>query len=298
MEDGKPSQTALLVAMLRARHYMDEPEPKILRDSLAATLAGAPGEAHVHGYLDQIHTAFSGLSDAETATLFVRQLEHSVCIRQRLLEEELAIAKAAGATQLVVLGAGLDSTAYREFDLCDGLTVFEVDHPASQKWKQMRLVDSGVDIPDNVSYVPFDFENTTLADALEAGGVSRDEITVFSWMGVQMYLTDDAVKGTLAVMAGFPPGSFVVMDFIQPDYDTASKTEINSVEDLRKIVSKMSEPFKSQYSTQELAARFAKAGFSSSEFPTVGEFADRYLGGDKARLQMTPGAQYLAIGRV
>lgn len=298
MEDGKPSQTALMVAMLRARHYLHEPETKILSDSLAQTLGGAETPAHVEGYLSAIHKAFSGLSDDETAAKFVRQLEHSVCIRARLVDEELAEGKKRGVTQFVILGAGLDSTAYRSPELCEGLDIFEVDHPSSQSWKRDCLSKSGVELPENLSFVPFDFENTTLSAALEAGGVSKDKPTMFSWLGVQMYLTDEAVKATLDVMGSFAAGSALVMDFIMPDYDTATTAEESSVEDLRKIVSGMSEPFMSQYSVAELGERFASAGFSSSEFPTVGEFAEQYLSGDKSRLQMNPAAHYLAVARV
>ena len=298
MEDGKPSQTALMVAMLRARHYLHEPEPKILRDSLAQKLGGAETEAHVTGYLDAIHNAFSGLSDADTASKFVRQLEHSVCIRARLVDEELADAKKRGVTQFVILGAGLDSTAYRSPELCSGLDVYEVDHPASQKWKRDCLETSGVELPDNLSFVPFDFENTTLEDALKAGGVSIEKPTMFSWLGVQMYLTDEAVKATLDVMGRFATGSTLVMDFIMPDYETATRREENSVEDLTKIVANMREPFLSQYTTNDLSERFESAGFSANYFPTVGEFSDKFLAGDRARLEMDPNAQYLAVARV
>lgn len=298
MEDGKPSQTALMVAMLRARHFLHEPEPKILRDSLAGLLGGAPEPEQVSGYLDRIHSAFSAMSDADTAARFVSRLEHSVCIRARLVEEELAEAKARGATQFVVLGAGLDSTAYREGALLAGIDVFEVDHPDSQAWKKDCLKQGGVTIPDNVKFVPFDFENTTLDAALTAGGVDKSRVTVFSWLGVQMYLTDEAVKGTLKVLAGFAPGSALIMDFVSPDYDVATDEQKSSVDDLREIVSGMSEPFLSAYLADDLASRFEGAGFSVSEFPTIGEFADQFLESNLARLEMHPKANFLAIARV
>jgi len=298
MEEGKPSQTALMVAMLRARHFLHEPEPKILRDSLAGLLGGAPKTEQVTAYLDRIHGAFSAMSDADTASRFVSQLEHSVCIRARLVEEELAAAKARGAAQFVILGAGLDSTAYRAQALCEDLRVFEVDHPDSQAWKKDCLENGGVSIPSNVSFVPFDFENTTLSAALDAGGVDKNQITVFSWLGVQMYLTDEAVKGTLAVLAGFAPGSTLIMDFVSLSYETATSEQKSSVDDLRKIVSGMREPFLSEYSVDELANRFEMAGFGKSEFPTIGALADQYLDGNMDRLEMHPKAQYLAVARV
>ena len=298
MEAGKPSQTALLVAILRARHFLEEPEPKILRDSLAGTLSGMGELSQVRSYLDGIKAAFANLSDHETAEKFVRQLEHSVCIRARLVEEELAAAIQVGASQFVVLGAGLDSTAYRETELLRDIAVFEVDHPDSQAWKKERLAQSGIEIPENLTFVPFDFENTTSEAALSKGGVNRDQTTVFSWLGVHMYLSDEAVKSTLNVLGGFETGSILVMDFIMPEYDAASGGEDNSVADLTKIVAEMREPFLSQYMPEELGERFAAAGFSRGEFPTIKEFSAQFLDGNFERLQMHPNAQYLAIARV
>ena len=298
MEDGKPSQTALMVAMLRARHFLQEPEPKILYDSLAGTLAGAQSEEQILGHLNAVEQAFAGLSDPDTAKRFVYQLEHSVCIRARLVEEELALAKSRGAAQFVVLGAGLDSTAYREWDLLSGFDVFEVDHPASQIWKRSRLSETDTEIPGNVVFVPFDFENVSLDQALEKGGVKRNVPTIFSWLGVHMYLTDDAVRSTLKVIGAHAAGSALIMDFISPRYETSTDADDNSVEDLRKIVSGMSEPFLSQYMPDELGERFSEAGFTAYEIPTIQEFADQYLDGNAARLEMNPAAQYLAIARV
>ena len=298
MEEGKPSQTALLVAMLRARHFLHEPEPKILKDSLAGLLGGAPAPEQVTAYLGQIHGAFSAISDTDTASRFVSQLEHSVCIRARLVEEELAEAKARGASQFVVLGAGLDSTAYREAELLNGIRVFEVDHPDSQKWKKDCLENGNVTIPDNVDFVPFDFENTTLNAALTEGGVDKNKVTVFSWLGVQMYLTDDAVKATLDVVSDFAPGSALIMDFVSPSYETATGEQTSSVDDLRSIVANMQEPFLSEYSVEDLADRFRGAGFSRSEFPMIGEIADRFFEGNLSRFEMHPKAQYLAIAHV
>ena len=89
MEKGKPSQTAQLVAIMRARHFLSAPEPKILRDNLAFALAGMESPEEVVTYLDGTIAAFTALSDRETATKFVQRIEESVCLRARLLEEEL-----------------------------------------------------------------------------------------------------------------------------------------------------------------------------------------------------------------
>jgi len=99
-------------------------------------------------------------------------------------------------------------------------------------------------------------------------------------------------------MASFAPGSSLVMDFVSPSYETATSKQKSSVDDLRDIVAGMQEPFLSAYSSEDLGARFSEAGFGSSEFPTIGEFADKFLGGNLDRLEMHPKANYLALARV
>jgi len=191
-------------------------------------------------------------------------------MRSRVVEEELPKARARGLKQLVILGAGLDTTAYRCTDLTDGLQVFEVDFPSTQAWKREQLENANIAVPDNLTFVPFDFENQTLAQALEAGGVNSDDITFFTWLGVQMYLTDEAVKSTFAVMGAYPKGSEMVMDFMSPSYVEAGKVSEDSVADLQKVVSEMGEPMKSKYYESELEKMLKTAGFSQVDFLNAG----------------------------
>ena len=136
MEDGSPSQTALMVAVLRAHHCHFAPEPKILKDTTALPLSGMADLDAVKDYKNGVIEFFSGLSSRETAESFVQQITDSVCMRSRLVEERLTKARTQGLEQLVILGAGLDSTAYRCTDQLNGLPVFEIDHPATQHWKK------------------------------------------------------------------------------------------------------------------------------------------------------------------
>ena len=111
----------------------------------------------------------------------------------------------------MILGAGLDTFAYRRPD--PNLRVFEVDHPATQAWKQGRLADLGVAIPDNVVFVPVDFERRGLGPALEEGGFTSQELAVFSWLGVTMYLTPEAIDQTLSTITSGAAGTRVVLTY-------------------------------------------------------------------------------------
>ena len=279
-----------MTAVQRGHHYMTAPEPKILQDSLALALSGLENLDEAQGYINQMLDAFTALSDRTTAETFMKRIDGSVCMRSRVVEEELARVKKNGIQQLVVLGAGLDSTAYRRTDLTEGLQVFEVDHPSTQAWKRERLEAAKISIPDNLTFVSFDFEQQTLEQALKAGGIRFDVPTFFTWLGVHMYLTDEAVKSTLGVLGKFPKVSEIVMDFISPSYVLDGEIAENSVEQLAKVVSEMGEPLKSEYYEHELEALLNKVGFNEVKFLNAGWLVENYLGGNKAAFDMPDAA--------
>ena len=281
MEDGSPSQTALMVAVLRAHHCHFAPEPKILNDTTALPLSGMADLDAVKDYKNGVIEFFSGLSSRETAESFVQQITDSVCMRSRLVEERLTKARKQGLEQLVILGAGLDSTAYRCTEQLNDLPVFEIDHPATQHWKKTRLTECNINIPDNLKFVSFDFENQTLTEALEVGGVCSDAVTMFTWLGVQMYLTPATVQATLAVLGKFPPGTQLIMDFAMPDATHPDEQLQDPVGELNRVVSEMGEPFESTYTEQELDTCLKEAGFSDVSFYTVERILDSFLNGNR-----------------
>jgi methyltransferase (TIGR00027 family) len=164
------------MAVGRALHR-EEPTPTILDDYLALPLAGEEGPA----LIERLR--------AELPAQMLVALSRWACSRARLPEDIVERAVAEGIRQYVILGAGLDSFAYRRADLLDRLRVFEVDHPASQAWKQARLAELGIHHPTNLVFAPVDFETQTLRQGLEAAGFDFGAPAVFSWIGVTMYLT-------------------------------------------------------------------------------------------------------------
>jgi len=290
MIEGQPSQTAFMTAVQRGHHYHTAPEPKVLRDDLALALAGLESVEAAEKYLDAMIEAFAALSDRETAEIFMGRVDASVCMRSRVVEEELAIARERGLRQLIILGAGLDSTAYRCMNLTDGLQVFEVDHPSTQAWKIERVKAAGIPVPENLTYVPYDFENETLAHALAAGGIRIDKVSFFTWLGVHMYLTDEAVKSTLAVLGQYPPGSELVMDFISPEYQQAGGLAEDSVAQLSQVVADMGEPMKSKYLESELEQMLRDVGYGEVKFLSARWLVNTYLGGNNAAFNMPDAA--------
>ncbi len=119
--------------------------------------------------------------------------------------------------QVLVLGAGLDTFAYRlEAQREARLRVFELDHPATQRDKRRRLAGAGIDEPAHVVYVAHDFERGSMTAALEAGGFDVARRTFVLWLGVTPYLTEAAVFATLDELARFPGGAEVVFDYANP----------------------------------------------------------------------------------
>jgi len=269
MIEGRPSETALMVAALRGAYCLSLSKPEIQHDHLAMHLSGFDKPEQLVDYVEQLTAKFESLSNRAMAEALIFDMTSFIAVRSLVVEDQLAKAVTRGIEQLVVLGAGLDSTAYRRTDLTANLDVFEVDHPATQAWKQKRLSDAGIDIPDNLTFVAYDFENQTLEQALEQGGVLSDRTSFFSWLGVQPYLTDASVMATLDVIGHFPTGSELVMDIITPEKlseiaqnDNASTDdEDSSLQDLVKLVGQMGEPFLTRYTPIEFTQRLRSSGF-------------------------------------
>src|SRR6266849_2398436 len=120
--------------------------------------------------LREIHSEIARQSTPEFAEKFLKYNRANITLRQRYAEDELGKALERGVKQYVILGAGLDSFAYRRPDPAAIVRVFEVDHPSTQEWKRARLQELNVARPSNLTFVPVDFERQALAAALRASG--------------------------------------------------------------------------------------------------------------------------------
>lgn len=135
--------------------------------------------------------------------------------RCRHIDEYLQSSLAKGIQQLVILGAGYDSRAYRFEALKRGIKVFEVDHPATQAKKVERLIKVFRALPDHVVYVPVDFQTQTLEEQLCGSGYEAHAKTLFIWEGVIEYLTPEAVDRTLAFVTNRSgAGSSIIFDYV------------------------------------------------------------------------------------
>ena len=207
--------------------------------------------------MEALLTQIGRESTTEFAQAFLQSYRGFAVVRHRYTEDELSKALERGVSQYVILGAGLDSFAYRRRALEDKLRVFEVDLPATQQWKKARLRELNISPPRNLTFVPVDFEKQTLTDELCAGGYRLEIPAFFSWLGVTQYLTEAAVFQTLHEVASAAPGSEIIFEY------TLQESLLDDGD--RQIVAagraRTSEPWLTMFDPVSLAERLKETGF-------------------------------------
>ena len=256
---GKPSITALVVATYRAQHQVLE-NGTMFRDPLALQILG----------MDEEKVRREAREDQRRMRMFV-------AMRQRFAEDALNAAVKDGTTQLVLLGAGLDTFAYRS-PYGTRLRVFEVDFPATQAWKRERLATAGIDEPEWLTFAPVDFERQKLADGLMAAALDDKAATFFTWLGVVPYLSEAAVFETLRFIAGLKGGAQVVFDYSDPP-ETLSEEDRAWHEERARRVASIGEKWVTYFEAEPLRERLLEAGFLEVEDLRPGQMVERFWPG-------------------
>jgi methyltransferase (TIGR00027 family) len=254
----------MTAAAARAAHLIVDNEPVIFADTLAGRLLGDRADE----LLD-----YHRLNGSH---LVLASARGQVVCRSRYTEDAVAAAASErGIAQYVVLGAGLDSFAYRVAQ--SPVLTFEVDHPATQEWKRGQLAAAGIRVPDTAAFVPLDFERDgagSLMDGLVAGGFDPDRPAMISWLGVTMYLTFEAIEAVLSVIGGgFEPGTELIMDYMLPA-GLRDATADSYVEQVAPFAASRGEPWLTFLAPAEVAAMLTKHGFSG-----VRDVGQRDIGG-------------------
>jgi methyltransferase (TIGR00027 family) len=275
---GRPSLTAYRVALSRAAHQILD-HPPVLADPVALAIGGELGVAEIRAARLRF-----GLPPA-------RHLRAFLVARSRVAEEALAAAVRGGVRQYVVLGAGLETSAYRNLHPAARLRLFEVDHPATQAWKRRQLAAAGLAVPESLTFVPVDLESDSLAARLAEAGFRAAEPAFFSWLGVSMYLTRAAVFGTLAWVARLPPGSGIVFDYAVPPATLGLVRRV-LVRAVMRRVAAAGEPWKSFFDPPALARELRALGLRQLEDLGPAELNGRFFS------DRTDGLRVAGIGRV
>jgi methyltransferase (TIGR00027 family) len=264
MFEGQPSRTAERVAAARAAHQqLDSPlvfvDPLAVRviDAEQATLLREHPERHNGSPIAKLTRAI-------------------VVVRSRIAEDEIARAAANGVTQYVLLGAGLDTFAYRNPHA--NVRVFEVDHPATQQIKRDRLAAAGIDVGGLTTMVPCDFARDSLSDVLGAHGFDPARPAVVAWLGVVMYLQKSDVMQTLRYVASLPIGTAVVFDYAVPPESLGLISRLFYRRLLERVAAQ-GEPWTSFFEPGPLRADLTELGFTQIEDLGGEDVNARYLAG-------------------
>lgn len=257
MSDRQVSRTALGVAYMRAAHQLLDAPPRILEDPIAVPLLGATARQRIND------TAASYQTPERLG------LRAHVVLRSRYAEDRLAAAVQRGITQCVVLGAGFDTFALRQPAWAERLRILEIDNAQTQDLKRSMIAAAGYALPTNAELVTADFERESLPDCFARTHVSSAEPTFFSWLGVTMYLNEEAIDAVLRSVAAFAVGSEIVLTFALPPGDSPSPFDQRAAD--------LGERWVSYFEPQALETKLRGVGSSRVEFLSPAAAEARYF---------------------
>jgi methyltransferase (TIGR00027 family) len=248
MEKARASTTAQGTAIMRAMHQMLDDEPKILVDPVALRLIEPETFEAIRKVFEQLPPALS----ARLRAMFV--------LRSRYAEDSLAESFKAGVRQYVILGAGLDTFAFRQPPWAKQLSIFEVDYPATQQWKRGRLEAAGISVPGNVRFVAVDFEGVMLSAGLSGAEFDLAAPAFFSLLGVSQYLSENALDETLKLVLAMPASSEIVFTFVLRDEDLPEE-EIRIAAMSAASAAAGGEPWLTRFNPLRIEAKLRSMGF-------------------------------------
>ena len=255
MQEGRASQTAVMVCMGRAIAHLEGTVPGF-SDPTALALLPDEARARVERFRSE-----PAPKDARTriAHRFLERRAQMMAVRTVAIDQAV---RAAAAQQMVILGAGLDGRAWRMPELHDAI-VFEVDHPDTQREKVARAASLSP-VARDLRFVPVDFTKDRLDDKLAAAGHDPSLPTTWVWEGVVMYLTRAEIDATLVVVARRSTvGSRLVIAYAAPGLFLPL---------VRLIVRRVGEPFRSTLTASAMKTMLAAHGFailSDEDIPTI-----------------------------
>jgi methyltransferase (TIGR00027 family) len=279
--EAGPGHTATLAAVGRAVHA--ESDRPLVTDHLALALAGEAGAALLAQLTNQ-------LPEASRQTFGL-----AFAVRTRFVEDGVAEAIQEGVGQYVILGAGLDSFAYRRTDLVGRLNVFEVDRAGVQAWKRRRLAQIGVAIPPSVGYVTVDHETDDLLKALLDAGFDKAAPAIVSAIALTQYLALPAIERILQLVASLAAGSRLVVTFVVPAGELTELAAAGLAWTMSQAEER-GEPFLSLFGADAFDRLLLRSGFARVDQVGPRELVQRYLA-DRPDAQLT-GIERLATAYV
>jgi methyltransferase (TIGR00027 family) len=278
MEDNKiPDSTAVRVALWRALHVEIDSPPYILEDEIGLKLVNP--DPNWRERPDMHPQGTSGY-------------RASIVSRARFIEDLVLEKMKNGLDQYVLLGAGLDTFAQRKSKELKDIHVFEIDKKETQEWKKHRLIELGYEIPNNLHFVPVDFENESWIEKLIEKDFNTKKPSVIASTGVSMYLTKEATKSTLQEIATLATGTTFAMTFILT-LDLIDPKERAQHEMVYERAKAAGTPFVSFYTPQEIMDLARKCGFKEVRHVSRADLINLYFNDRKDDLLISSGEEFL-----
>jgi methyltransferase (TIGR00027 family) len=262
MAERSASTTMIRSVIYRAMHQVLDADPKILDDPLVVGLVKGSSREEI------LAIPANSLPPTWFRSSFV--------VRSRYAEDSLREAVADGIGQYVLLGAGMDTFAYRQPSWATRLRIFEIDHPESQKVKREHLANRGIAVLANVEFCPIDFERTSLAEGLATSSLDHRAPTFFSWLGVTQYLTKEAIDSTLRFILSMPRRSEIVMGFVLSP-DSWMPEVVGFLTQVVRRAGELGEPWLTFFTPSEISDHLMELGFSHVSHLTPEDAAARYF---------------------
>ncbi|ANI90428.1 methyltransferase [Arachidicoccus ginsenosidimutans] len=261
MTTKQPDNTALRTALWRALHVLTDDKPYIIEDKVGYDLIKPEKD-------------WQERPDMK----YTKRLRASIVARARFVEDLAKEQIGKGVTQYIILGAGLDSFAQRNTEIISQVDIYEIDQPNTLTWKEEKLVENGYKIPDNLHFVPVDFETSSWWTELLNKGFDTTKTTLVSCTGVTLYLTKEAIVDTLKKMTSLASGSTIAIAFYLPleqlDEDDKPMQEIAI-----KGAMASGTPFVSFFSVDEIVKLAQEVGLKEIQTVSTKDMTEKYFKG-------------------
>jgi methyltransferase (TIGR00027 family) len=275
MTTKQPDNTALRTALWRALHVCTDEKPYIIEDKIGYDLINPESD-------------WQERPDMK----FTKRLRASIVARARFVEDIAKEQIEKGITQYVLLGAGLDSFAQRNTEICSQTDVYEIDQPDTLAWKEEKLNEKEYKIPANLHFVPVDFETSSWWAELLNKGFDIHKKAVVSCTGVTLYLTKEAITDTLKKMTLLAPGSTVAIAFYLP-LEQLDEEDKPMQEMAIKGAAASGTPFISFFSIEEIMKLAVEIGLKDIQIISTKDMTEKYFKGRSDNLVPASGEFFL-----
>jgi methyltransferase (TIGR00027 family) len=267
LDEGRASRTARMTAAIRHRHKVGGAKPLVFEDRFAV---------HFLDLQSQLLAIPTPLSDWAFGRMLgpIRAIEGEVLARSRYVEEILTARLDAGLDQVIILGAGFDTTALSHADR--SCRFFEVDHPATQNDKR-AILRTNPQIKHDIRFVPVDFTRDDLAQALLDAGFNPDRPALLSWLGVVMYLDQQVSVDTLTTLRSILAlGSEIIFDAYPRREETVPEERVLFAA-ARAYTASRGEPMLGAFDSPAFAAAIHGSGYQIAEIMTGQRMRERWF---------------------